>query len=67
MTPFLLQPATDWTGQTHEERLRLCLEAAYVHDLIPARIFNQATAKLAARADLQREQRAACGRKEPIA
>lgn len=56
MKPFLLQQATDWTNQTHEERLLFCLEAAYTHDLINDKTFNQATAKLRARADIQREQ-----------
>lgn len=55
MKPFLLQPATDWTGQTHEERLLLCLEALYTHQLINSRIFNQATTKLRGRADAQRD------------
>lgn len=55
MKPFLLQPATDWTGQTHEERLLLCLEAAYTHQLINARTFNQAMTNLRDRADIQRD------------
>ena len=54
MKPFLLQPATDWTGHTNEERLRLCLEAAFVHGLINDRTYNHATTQLRSRADLQR-------------
>lgn len=52
-----LEPANDWTGQTVEERLRLCAETLYAHQLINARRFNQVTSGVSLRADRQRELR----------
>lgn len=52
-----LEPANDWTGQTVEERLRLCAETLYAHQLIKPRHFNQATSGITERADRQRDLR----------
>ncbi|SFG09195.1 hypothetical protein SAMN05518801_10778 [Novosphingobium sp. CF614] len=57
MTVPLHELATDWTGQTYEERLRLCAETLFVHGLLKAGTYHQATAKIRAHADLQRGQR----------
>lgn len=54
MTVPLREPATDWTGHTWEERLRLCAETLFVHHLIKAGAYHHATAQIRARADLQR-------------
>lgn len=53
-----LEPANDWTDQTVEERLRLCAETLYAHQLINDRRFNQVTSGISLRADRQRELRA---------
>ncbi|HUD30720.1 MAG TPA: hypothetical protein VMQ93_17780 [Novosphingobium sp.] len=53
-----LEPANDWTGQTVEERLRLCAETLYAHQLLNARRFNQVTSGITLRADRQRDLRA---------
>jgi hypothetical protein len=52
-----LEPANDWIGQTVEERLRLCAETLYAHQLINARRFNQITSGVSLRADRQRDLR----------
>lgn len=52
-----LEPANDWNGQTVEERLRLCAETLYAHQLINARRFNQITSGVSLRADRQRDLR----------
>ncbi|WP_374414233.1 hypothetical protein [Novosphingobium colocasiae] len=54
----LTEKATDWTGHTYDERLRLCLDTLFVHGLIKDRTYNHATAQLLARATIQREHRA---------
>lgn len=65
MTALLLEPATDWTGQTYEERLILCAEALHVHGRLNARLYNQITSALRADANKARSHRAAFRRKEP--
>lgn len=52
-----LEPAKDWTDQTVEERMRLCAEALYAHQLINPRHFNQITSGISQRADRQRDLR----------
>ncbi|MEE4451489.1 hypothetical protein [Novosphingobium resinovorum] len=52
-----LEPAKDWTDQTVEERMRLCAEALYAHQLINPRHFNQITSGISLRADRQRDLR----------
>jgi hypothetical protein len=54
MTIRLTEPATDWTGQIYEERLRLCAETLFIHGLINDSSYNHTTARI--RADLQRER-----------
>lgn len=51
MTAPLRDRATDWTGQTYEERLRACAETLFVHHLIDEPVFARVTAQIAARAD----------------
>lgn len=55
MTISVLEPATDWTGQSYEERLRLCAETLFIHGLIKDRTYNHVTAQVRARAEIQRE------------
>jgi len=62
MTIRLTEPATDWTGQTYEERLRLCAETLFIHGLINDSSYNHTTARIRARADLQRERQSECMR-----
>lgn len=52
-----LEPATDWTDQIVEERLRMCAETLFIHDLINDRTYRQTTTKIRDRADTQRERR----------
>ncbi|MFC0206404.1 hypothetical protein [Novosphingobium soli] len=52
-----LEPATDWTDQTVEERLRLCAETLHAHQLMKPRHFNQAITGIGRRADRQRALR----------
>jgi hypothetical protein len=52
-----LEPAKDWTGDTVEERLRICAETLYAHQLINARRLNQITTGISQRADRQRDLR----------
>lgn len=59
-TALLPEPATDWTGQTYEERLILCAETLFVHGLIGAPAHAHITRRLRAGADRQREHRARC-------
>jgi hypothetical protein len=49
-----LEPAHDWTGDTVEERLRICAETLFAHHLINDRRFNQITTGITQRADRQR-------------
>lgn len=58
MTVRLSELATDWTGQTYEERLRLCAETLFIHGLIKSGTYHHATAQIRARAEIQRERRA---------
>lgn len=53
-----LEPANDWTGQTVEERLHMCAETLYAHQLLNARRFNQVTSGVRLRAERQRDLRA---------
>ncbi|PNU04288.1 hypothetical protein [Novosphingobium guangzhouense] len=53
-----LEPANDWTDDTVEERLRVCAEALYAHQLINDRRFNEITTGITKRADRQRDLRA---------
>lgn len=57
MRMLYLEPATDWTNQTVEERLRLCAETLYVHHLINDRWFNEVTSGISMHADRQRDLR----------
>jgi hypothetical protein len=57
MRYLYLEPAKDWTDQTVEERMRLCAEALYAHQLINPRHFNQITTGISQRADRQRDLR----------
>jgi hypothetical protein len=50
-----LEPANGWCDQTVEERMRLCAEALYAHQLINPRHFNQITTGISQRADRQRD------------
>lgn len=59
MSGLMLEPATDWTGQTHEERLILCAEALFVHGMIGAPAHAHVIHNVRKRADRQRESRAA--------
>ena len=52
-----LEPAKDWSDQTVEERMRLCAEALYAHQLINPRQFNQITTGISDRAYRQRDLR----------
>jgi len=58
MTVSVLELATDWTGQTYEERLRLCAETLFAHHLINPRTFGTALNQIRARAEIQRERAA---------
>ncbi|GGZ02422.1 hypothetical protein ACFSTD_09615 [Novosphingobium colocasiae] len=58
MTVQLTELATDWTGQTYEERLHLCAETLFFHGLLKDRTYHHATAQIRARADIQRNHRA---------
>ena len=60
MTALLLEPASDWTGQTYEERLILCAEALHTHGRMSDRIYNQVTSNLRADANRARAHRMAC-------
>ena len=64
MSGLLLEPATDWTGQTYEERLTLCAEALFVHGLIGAPAHAHIIRQLRDRADHQREHRASFHQRE---
>lgn len=55
---LLLEPAVDWTGQTVEERLRLCAETLLAHHKIKPRHYNQITSGITASGDRQRDIRA---------
>lgn len=57
MRYLYLEPAKDWTGDTVEERLRICAETLYAHPLINARRLNQITTGISQRADRQRDLR----------
>lgn len=50
-----LEPANDWTGDTVEERLRICAETLFTHHLINDRRFNQILTGITHRADRQRD------------
>lgn len=67
MTALLLEPTTDWTGQTYEERLLLCAETLFFHGLIKDRTYHHATAQLRARAAIQRDRQVRDRQKEPRA
>lgn len=55
MSTLLLEPATDWTGQLNEERLVLCAEALFVHQLIGAPAHQHIITNIRDRAEAQRE------------
>ena len=56
MTVHLREPATDWTSQTLEERLRLCTETLFVHGLLKPGTYHHATTQLRDRIDAQRDR-----------
>ena len=60
----MLELASDWTGQLNEERLVLCAEALFVHQLIGARAHQHIIANIRTRAEAQREIRARRREKE---
>ena len=49
-----LEPATDWTDQTVEERLILCAETLFIHGLINDRTYHHTTTNIRAQAERQR-------------
>jgi hypothetical protein len=55
---MMLEPSTDWTGQLNEERLVLCAEALFVHQLIGAPAHKHIIANIRDRAETQRQMRA---------
>lgn len=57
MKLIYLEPANDWTDQSVEDRLILCAETLFAHQLINGRRFNQVTTGIRQRADRQRDIR----------
>lgn len=60
----MLELASDWTGQLNEERLVLCAEALFIHQLIGAPAHQHIIANIRNRAEAQREMRARRREKE---
>ncbi|MBT0667042.1 hypothetical protein HT136_01500 [Novosphingobium profundi] len=56
--PILLQPATDWTGQTIEQRLEECAAALTIHGLLSQAAHQRTLDCIRARGNFQREQHA---------
>ena len=54
MTLPLSAAATDWTGQTIGQRLRLCAETLYVHGQIDRQIYDDLTDHLELRSHYER-------------
>ncbi|CDO34755.1 hypothetical protein SPHV1_1910002 [Novosphingobium sp. KN65.2] len=51
----LRDPATDWTNQTWEERLEMCVSTLYVHGFMRDANKARTMERIRARADVQRE------------
>lgn len=64
MSAMMLELASDWTGQLNEERLVLCAEALFIHQLIGAPAHQHIIANIRTRAEAQREIRARRREKE---
>lgn len=54
MRLLYLEPAVDWTDHSVEERLRLCVELLFMHDLVNDRTYRQAIETIRERAARQR-------------
>ncbi|SLK04004.1 hypothetical protein [Novosphingobium mathurense] len=51
----LTDPATDWTNQTWEERLEMCVSTLYVHGYMGDADKARTMERIRARAEIQRE------------
>jgi len=64
VSALILELATDWTGQTNEERLILCAETLFIHGKIGAPAHQHIISSTRTDAETQREIRARRNRKE---
>lgn len=53
--PLILTPATDWTGQTYEQRLRLAAETLFAHGHLPHTDWQRIDNRISREADAARE------------
>lgn len=57
ISALILEPASDWTRQSNEERLILCAETLFLHNLINARALARISDDVRGSAATWRERR----------